>query len=84
MTIRYEVRTLGTPAGPWALSRHRLFKAACQACVGFIEQGRDAWVYHAGTDLRVQHRHARTPSGVNCVLFPDPETPMTRTIILFS
>jgi hypothetical protein len=68
--IRYAVRTLGG----WALSRHRSFKMACRTCVGFIEQGKDAWVYEVPSDRRVQHRHARTPEGVEVVLFPDPET----------
>jgi len=72
--IRYEVRFLGCPGGPHALSRHPLCRAACRACVGFIEQGKGAWVYEAPSGRRVDHRPARTAHGVCCVLFPDPET----------
>jgi len=74
MITPYEVRTLGSPGDLHALSRHRLFKAACRACVAFIERGLDAHVYLARTDRRVEHRFARTPEGVRCVLFPDPDT----------
>jgi len=66
--IRYEVRTLGSPGGSFALSRHRLFRAACRACVAFIEQGLDAHVYCR----RVDHRYAQTV-GHRCVIFTNPE-----------
>ena len=72
--IRYEVRTLGTPPGPWALSRHRSFQTAGRSCVWFIEQGRDAHVYVVATGRRVARSFARTPEGVECFIFSGPET----------
>jgi hypothetical protein len=82
MTIRYEVRTLGSPPGWFPLSRHRLFKAACRACVAFIEEGLDAFVYLADSGLRVRHRYEQT-ARFRYLHFvnPDPDANETVTVL---
>jgi hypothetical protein len=69
--IRYEVRALG---GSHVLSRHRLFRAACRACVAFLDRDTEAFVYEVPGNRLLACRVGGLDRRGRTLLFTDPET----------